>query len=79
MDPTIRQRLEDLAAKLHLHRDSAPAVEAAHQDVQQALDTDDDDGLGDRLDRQAVELETSHPSLSEALRTIVNDLSASGL
>ena len=79
MESNIRRRLEDAAAELHPHRDSATGVDGAHADVRSALDSESAEGLGERLDRHAVELETSHPSLSTLIRTLVSDLSAMGI
>ena len=79
MDPTLRQQLEHMAEELHPHREALPTIESAHTDVQDALDTESTEGLGERLDRHAVELETSHPSISTLIRTLVSELSSMGI
>ena len=79
MDPTLRQQLEQVAEELHPHREAQPTIESAHSDVRDALDNESTEGLGERMDRHAVELETSHPSISTLLRTLVSELSSMGI
>ena len=79
MTSTVRQRLEELATQLHLRHEDVPTAAAAHSEVQTALDGDSFHGLGDRLERFAVELETEHPTLTSLIRSIVIDLHALGV
>jgi Domain of unknown function (DUF4404) len=79
MESPIRQRLEDLATTLHLRREEAPSADSARDAVQQALKEDSFDGLGDRLERFAIELETDHPTLGALIRSVVDELSALGI
>lgn len=79
MDPTLRQQLEHVADELHPLRDTQPTIESAHTDVRDALDTESTEGLGERLDRHAVELETSHPAISTLIRTLVSELTSMGI
>jgi hypothetical protein len=58
----LRQMLEELAERLHLH--SGPGEERARElqgDVQKALEEGDHEGLGDKLTESAVEFENDHP------------------
>ena len=80
MDLNLRKQLEELAERLHLHSGSAE-VEAHRlkNDVESALDGNPHDGLEDRLEEGAVEFESEHPQLAEALRRAVDALSAIGI
>lgn len=64
---------------LHLRRDEVASVEEAHRDVQRALTDDSSDGLVDRLQRYAIELETDHPAMGALIRNVVDELSALGI
>ena len=79
MDANIRGRLEELAAKLHVGRHDDATVESAHREVSAALEAGHEHGLRERLELQALELDTTHPGLSTMIRTIVSDLSAMGI
>ena len=80
MEHHLRNALEDLAAKLHRTHESGEAdTEAIHADVRKALDEDEHEGLGERLQEAEVELETSHPDLASFIRQLVDRLSAAGL
>jgi predicted house-cleaning noncanonical NTP pyrophosphatase (MazG superfamily) len=76
----LRQMLEELAERLHLH--SGPGEEKArelHSSVQKAIDEDDHEGLGDKLTESAVEFENDHPDLADFLRRLSDHLSAGGI
>lgn len=79
MTTTVRKRLEELATQLHLRHEDTPQAAAAHAEVQTALDDDAFHGLGDRLERFAVELETEHPTLTSLIRNVIIDLHAMGV
>jgi hypothetical protein len=78
MDPSLRERLEHLAAELHLHRED-PQVSQAHAEVTEALNGETHEGVAIRLERQAVALESSHPALGSLLRQAADAFSATGL
>jgi hypothetical protein len=76
----LRQMLDELTERLHLH--SGPGEERAkalQQEVQKAIDEDDHKGLGDRFTEEAVEFESEHPELSDYLRRLAGYLHAAGL
>ncbi|MPY94683.1 MAG: DUF4404 family protein [Acidimicrobiia bacterium] len=80
MDLHIREQLESLAERLHLYH--GPGEERArelHGQVRGALDTDEHDGLSDRLAEEAVEFESEHPDLATILRRAADALSAGGI
>lgn len=80
MDLHLRQTLEEIADRLHLHRGPGEArAHELHGEVQKALDEGEHPGLSDRLKEGAVEFETSHPDLADFLRRAVDTLSAAGL
>jgi hypothetical protein len=79
MTTSARQRLEELATQLHLRHDDVPPAAAAHAEVRTALEEDSFHGLGDRLERFAIELETEHPTLTSLIRSVVIDLHALGV
>ena len=79
MEIPIRKQLEELATYLHLRRDEAPSAEGAHAEVKQALESDSYNGLGDRLERFAIDLETDHPTLGALIRNTIDELSALGI
>ncbi len=79
MESPIRQKLEELATLLHLRSDDTPSAESAHTEVQQALESDEFNGLGDRLERFAIDLETDHPTLGALIRNVIDELSALGI
>jgi hypothetical protein len=76
----LRQMLEELAERLHLH--SGPGEEKARElqgDVQKALDEEDHEGLGEKFTEGAVEFENDHPDLADFLRRLADHLSAGGI
>jgi hypothetical protein len=76
----IRQMLEELAERLHLH--SGAGEERARElegTVQKALEEDDHEGLGEKLTESAVEFENDHPDLADFLRRLSDHLAAGGL
>lgn len=80
MDLHLREQLQGLAERLHLH--SGSGEERARQlegQVQGALDSDDHEGLGDKLTEEAVEFESDHPDLATVLRRVADALSGGGL
>jgi hypothetical protein len=79
MEPSDRQRLEDLANELEPHRGADAKIDAAHADVRAALGDEPDEGLLTKLERHEVELESEHPALGALLRQVIDSLSASGL
>jgi hypothetical protein len=80
MELNLRNALEELAAKLHLTHETGEAdTEALQADVRKAIDSDEHEGLGERLQEAEVELEASHPDLAEFIRQLVDRLSAAGL
>ncbi|MFN0092402.1 MAG: DUF4404 family protein [Acidimicrobiales bacterium] len=80
MDLHLREQLEELGRRLHLHRGAGEErAGALRADVQRALDDDEHHGLVDRLEEEAVEFETDHPDLAAFLRQAANTLSAAGI
>lgn len=80
MDLHLREMLEELAERLHLHRgEGEDRAQQLHGEVRQALDTDDQDNLADRLTEEAVEFETAHPDLANFLRRLADALAAGGV
>ncbi len=80
IDLHIREHLESLAERLHLHE--GPERERAdelHGQVTEALETDDHTGLMDTLEQQAVAFEDAHPDLAAVIRKASDVLSASGI
>jgi hypothetical protein len=80
----LRVMLQDLAEKLHLAGgDDAAAPNdravALRGEVDKALETDDHEGLSDRLEEDAVAFESDHPSLAQTIRGVIDALSAGGL
>ncbi len=73
----LRAHLEDLAHRLHLTDDDR--AKDLGSDVQRAIDEDEHEGLGEKLNESAVHFETSHPELSNVLLRVADFLSASGL
>lgn len=80
MDLNLREQLESLAERLHLHKGAGEdrAAQLRGQ-VADAIERDDHDGLGDRLAEEAVEFESDHPDLATVLRRVADSLSAGGL
>lgn len=74
----MRERLQDLAAHLHPHQESVP-VQQVQGAVDEALEQESVTGLRERLEMQAVELDTAHPKLGALLRGLVDELSAMGI
>lgn len=80
MESHIRERLEALAERLHLHRGADDEeLDELQATVQKALDEDDHEGLGDQLEEQAVGFQAEHPDLADFLRRTADALSAGGL
>jgi hypothetical protein len=80
MDLHLRSQLESLAERLHLHKGSGEErARELEEQVHGAIETDDHDGLGDRLSEEAVEFESEHPDLATVLRRVADALSAGGL
>jgi hypothetical protein len=80
MERTLRQRLEHLANELHLHRGQGDErIDAAHADVDAALQDEQHDDLRTRLERHAVALETDHPKMAALVRGVVDSLTSAGL
>jgi hypothetical protein len=80
----LRSLLQDLADKLHLPGgDDTTAntdrAEALRGEVDKAIETDDHEGLSDRLEEDAVAFESDHPSLAQTIRSVIDALSAGGL
>jgi hypothetical protein len=76
----LRQMLEELAERLHLH--SGPGEDKArelHGDVTKALEHEDHEGLGEKLTEGAVEFESDHPDLADFLRRLADHLAAGGV
>ncbi|HEV8297069.1 MAG TPA: DUF4404 family protein [Acidimicrobiales bacterium] len=80
MDLKLRQMLDELAERLHLHR--GPGEERAQKlrgEVQKAIETDDHQGLSERFTQEAVEFESDHPELADFLRRIADAFGAAGI
>ena len=76
----LRQMLEDLAERLHLHSGAGEdKARELHGEVQKALDEDDHEGLGEKLTEGAVEFESDHPELADFLRRLSDHLAAGGI
>jgi hypothetical protein len=76
----LRQMLEELAERLHLH--TGPGEEKARElqtTVQKAIDEDDHEGLGEKLTESAVEFQNDHPDLADFLRRLSDHLAAGGI
>lgn len=78
MEHSLREQLSELAKRLHLVADDERA-DALRTDVEGALDSDDHEGLSDRLEEGAVDFEGDHPDLASALRQVVEALGRSGI
>ena len=80
MDRNVRQQLESLAERLHLHQGQGDhRARDLHGQVRGVLDGDEHDGLADRLEEGAVGFESDHPDLATILRRTADALSAGGL
>jgi hypothetical protein len=77
MRPHLRDQLVDLAERLHLISDDR-ANELSGQ-IAEALDADDHDGLGDRLNEYAVDFEGEHPDIAAIIRRTADALGAAGI
>jgi hypothetical protein len=76
----LRQMLEELAERLHLHSGSGEEkARELQSDVQKALDEEDHEGLGEKFTESAVEFESEHPDLADFLRRLADHLSAGGI
>jgi hypothetical protein len=73
----LREQLVDLAERLHLVSEDR-ALELSGQ-ITDALDADDHDGLGDRLNEYAVDFEGEHPELAAIIRRTADTLGAAGI
>lgn len=80
MDHNLRDLLDQLADRLHLHRGAGEErARELHHELRSAVEGDHPVGLADRLDREAVEFDTEHPELSSALRQVADALNAAGI
>jgi len=80
MDLHLREQLESLAERLHLHRGAGEQrAKDLHEQLRGALDADDHDGLSERLAEEAVGFESEHPDLATILRRTADALSAGGI
>ena len=80
MDLHLREQLESLAERLHLHHGAGEdRAKELHGEVTGALEADEPDGLSDRLTEDAVEFESEHPDLATILRRTADALSAGGI
>jgi hypothetical protein len=80
MDLHVREMLEELAGRLHLHHgEGEERAQKLHGEVRQALDNDEQDNLADRFTEEAVEFETAHPDLANFLRRLADSLAAGGV
>lgn len=80
MELHAREKLEDLARRLHLLGQDPPVAAELHADVQGALETDGEPhGLAERLTGAEINFEAEHPALASALRQAADALSGGGL
>ena len=80
MAPHLREQLQALAERLHLHAgDGDERAKELEGRVKGALERGDHDGLGEKLAEEAVEFESEHPDLATVLRRVADALSAGGL
>jgi hypothetical protein len=76
----LREKLEELAERLKLHHGPGEErAQALHDDVQKAIDEGDHEGLGERLEEEAVGFESEHPDLADFLRRFADYLGAAGI
>lgn len=83
MKESLKQHLEQLHDTLSkgepLDGESKDLLKQLDADIQKVLSGEEDDGLSNRLEQQAVEFEGQHPQLSAILRDIMDALSKMGI
>ena len=84
MPPDVKQSLQDLQTTLQSARADDTAaqskLDALSAQVQQAIDTPDDEPtLGERLEQAFILFADDHPEVAAAIRTVIDGLSGSGV
>lgn len=82
MEPTIKQSLESLRQTLEggsTASDKQADIDLLRDDVRQASETGEHDGLGERLDKALILFEDDHPDIATAIRAAIHALTQSGV
>lgn len=83
MQPSLKDKLMQLKQALsdldELDDESRQLLTQLDTDIQAALKGDVDDTLSTRLEHQAVEFDTQHPSTAAVLRDIIDALGKMGI